>query len=252
MNQFTDKGFVSLDIRKSPGQDLLSFRVHDTGKGIPEDRMGLVFEPFRQCDFGDTREHGGTGLGLTICRKLVELMGGTMSVESSTKHGSSGSRFSFTVPYHPADPSPGDSLFNQGGASQLLRNEVEDRRYASDSKLSQSPVSRTVLLAEDDEVSRKVAKRMMERLRFKVLEAKDGAEAVALFERHSDVIDCVVMDIMMPGVDGIEATQRIRLREMELSAGAKRVPIIALSAGMYIGCIFVFVFLSHVDIFFVL
>jgi len=75
---------------------------------------------------------------------------------------------------------------------------------------------------------------------------------VALFERHSDVIDCVVMDIMMPGVDGIEATQRIRLREMELSAGAKRVPIIALSAGMYIGCIFVFVFLSHVDIFFVL
>ena len=200
------------------------FCVHDTGKGIPEDRLDLIFEPFRQCEFGDTRKHGGTGLGLTICRKLVELMGGTLRVESSTKAGSSGSRFFFTLPYHPAVPSEDDS--SHEGKTIIAKNSGQ----ASNAKVAQ-PGSGTILLAEDDDVSRKVAKRMIQRAGFKVLEARDGAEAVALFEEHCDLIDCIIMDIMMPGVAGIEATQRIRRIEKVSPKIVDRIPIIALSAG---------------------
>eukprot|EP00977_Amphora_coffeiformis_P020458 scaffold8271_cov171-Amphora_coffeaeformis.AAC.15 len=241
--KFTDKGFVSLDIRKCPGEDLLLFCVHDTGKGIPEDRLDLIFEPFRQCDFGDTRKHGGTGLGLTICRKLVELMGGTLRVESSTEPGSSGSRFYFTLPYHPAAHSDDDESSNQEGTKEAVKSCL-----ASNLKSSHRG-SGTILLAEDDDVSRKVAKRMVERAGFQVLEARDGAQAVSLFEQHYDLIDCIIMDIMMPGVGGIEATRRIRRIEKESPTNVDRVPIIALSAGTWTKTAFCpvkFETLSHV------
>lgn len=218
-----------MDIQKCPGEEFLQFCVHDTGKGIPEDRLDIIFEPFRQCEFGDTRKHGGTGLGLTICKKLVELMGGTLRVETSTEPGQSGSRFYLTLPYHPATPAEGGLPLEGSRMAQQHENASKEIAYPP----SHHARSGTILLAEDDDVSRKVAKKMIERVGFNVLQARNGAEAVRLFEKHGDTIDLVLMDIMMPGVDGIEATQRIRCIEQASSSTVQSVPIVALSAGEF-------------------
>lgn len=171
----------------------------------------MIFEPFRQVDFSDTRTHGGTGLGLTICKKLVEIMGGTMWVESSTKRESHGSRFFFTLPYMPTE-------------SPVVRREC----------LAKTPLrcqrSGKILLAEDDPVSRKLATRMLQKAGFNVLPAHDGSEAVSLFEQHRTSIDLILMDVMMPKMDGLEATEKIREIERR-SQCSEAVPIVALSAG---------------------
>lgn len=213
--KFTDDGYVSLSIRDCPDDNMIEFCIQDTGKGIPEDRLEIIFEPFRQVEFGDTRKHGGTGLGLTICKKLIEIMGGTLRVESCVKRGGNqGSRFCFTLPYEAA------SLVDEE-ASTKIKGPLPSSQCQSSCK---------ILLAEDDPVSRKVATRLLETAGFDVMPALDGAEAVTLFEKHRATIDLILMDVMMPNMDGLEATERIR--EIEASSGnPAQVPIIALSAG---------------------
>jgi CheY-like chemotaxis protein len=194
---------------------MLVFCVHDSGKGIPEDRLEMIFEPFRQVDFSDTRTHGGTGLGLTICKKLVEIMGGKMWVESSLEPGNRGSSFFFTLPYQPAEEGP-----------------VKDVQPKKRAELPPLRCQRSgmILLAEDDLTSRKLATRMLEKAGFEVLPAHDGCEAVSLFEQHQSKIDLILMDVMMPNMDGLEATQRVRQIERQ-SHCKEAVPIVALSAG---------------------
>lgn len=218
--KFTECGSVSLVIKKCPDLDFIELGVHDTGKGIPRDRLVMIFEPFRQVEFGDTRTHGGTGLGLTICKKLIEIMGGTLRVESRTDSACQGSHFFFTVPYQPTKAGP----FNEppiSGHDHLPNIEMASLRSHRFGK---------VLLVEDDAVSRKVAKQMIQKAGFDVLQARDGVEAVSLFEQNRDTLDLILMDVMMPVMGGIEATERIR--EIERTSDTTEfVPIVALSAG---------------------
>lgn len=215
--KFTDEGFVSLSIAKSSQEGYLEFCVRDTGKGIPKDRLDIIFEPFRQVEYGDARTHGGTGLGLTICRKLVEVMGGEMRVESCTDSASQGSRFFFTLPYQPVKA---ESQAEHDASGHTSFSSVNRRTHRSGN----------ILLAEDDTISRKVAKQILMKAGFNVLEARDGLEAVSLFQSHRDELDLILMDVMMPHMDGIAATERIRAIETD-SQFTEYIPIVALSAG---------------------
>ena len=230
--KFTEKGSISLSVRLCPEDPKsIEFSVQDSGKGIPEDRMEIIFEPFRQVEFGDTRKHGGTGLGLTICKKLIEMMGGSLKVESGGS--GNGSRFYFVLPYEPAQLAPINKNLKTSGAKRsgtppklAPTNSGTSAKSDSGKKKSCSKI----LLAEDDTVSRKMVTRMLEKAGYEVLPAVDGIEAVCLFKEHHDTIDLVLMDVMMPNMDGLEATEKIREFEQG-SEFADSIPIVALSAG---------------------
>lgn len=213
--KFTDKGSVTLTVALSEEKGMLQISVIDTGKGVPKDHMESIFEPFRQVEIGDTRKHGGTGLGLTISRKLVEMMGGKLSITSSVEEPTNGSCFSLTFPYRPHAPAngafePSSPNISKGNARGAF-------------------ISGKVLVAEDDVVSRRLVKRMLDISGYDAIVAEDGEEAVEKFKTHDDIA-LILMDVQMPNMDGLAATTLIRQLEAQ-NPNKKPVPIIALSAG---------------------
>ena len=215
--KFTEEGSVTLLV--TCDNTNISFCVKDTGKGIPHEKLGIIFDPFRQVELSDTREHGGTGLGLTICRKLVELMGGSLTVESSVSGPDRGSKFYVSLPFDAAT----EKRVTKGHGSG---NDV----WKSESILSDRSDCRKILIAEDDPVSRRIVSKMLEKAGQEFLVAKDGLEAVKMFSEHRSEIALALMDVMMPGMDGLEASKRIRQIESE-TQDSRHTPIIALSAG---------------------
>lgn len=212
--KFTTVGKIELKVQKVD-DSMLQFSVSDTGKGIPPDYVETIFKPFQQVDISDTRQHGGTGLGLTISRKLVEMMGGKLSVESSMEPSNNGSTFLFSYPYRP-------------GKSPGTKNEDPSRPCLASQDSSRQLIGGKVLVAEDDPVSRKLAHRMLTRFGYKVVLAENGEEAVSLYE-SSDDISLILMDVQMPKLDGMSATKKIRAMEKENARNP--IPILALSAG---------------------
>jgi PAS domain S-box-containing protein len=188
--KFTERGSVSLHVsavEASSDHALLQFSVTDTGIGIPEDKQQIIFEKFTQADGSTSRKYGGSGLGLSICQHVVQLMGGRMWIDSS--HGA-GSTFHFTV-----------HLGRAQGVETMppLTTAPEVKRRLS------------VLLAEDNPVNRLLAVRLLERMGHRVATANHGREAVERLERES--FDVVLMDVQMPELNGFEATAVIRERE---------------------------------------
>lgn len=193
--KFTDQGEVSLSIapERHEGATLwLRCTVEDSGIGIPAAVLPRLFTPFTQADSSISRLYGGTGLGLAICRRLTELMGGSISVESSPGVGS---RFEVLLPVVP-DADSGDE--RQQAALQTAAWAGEPLR---------------ILLAEDQAVSRVFATRLLERLGHNVVAVEDGAAALDAWQQHC--FDLILMDVQMPGMDGVAATQAIRAREGE-------------------------------------
>ena len=209
--KFTGQGRVSLTIEKAgasvDGGLELGFAIEDTGPGIPVDEQQRLFEPFYQVDPRGSRRHGGTGLGLAISRRLVDAMGGTLSVSSEPGRGS---RFFFDARLEEGD---GDAIAT---AAFELPYSVPELGVLS------------VLVVEDNEVNAIVVEGFLDHMGHEVSVVTTGEEAVrAVRDRPVDV---VLMDISLPGMDGVEATRRIRnLDRPDLS----ELPIIAMSAHVF-------------------
>ena len=212
--KFTAAGRIELLTTWKDG-GVAQFTVIDTGIGIAPDQRASIFESFVQVDGGVARKFGGTGIGLAISDHLVRLMGGRIEVESEI---GSGSAFSFSIPLTRRDTLQQDPVANPTATSEYGNNvRVETRKPELFHKLR-------VLVAEDNPVNQRLARALLQKAGHFVTLANDGLEAVAAVAQSE--FDLVLMDVQMPGMDGLEATSAIRKAEK----GRSRLPIIALTA----------------------
>ena len=219
--KFTEAGHVLVSVTetaRAAGTSHLHFSISDTGIGIAANKHAAIFEAFRQADGSTTRQFGGTGLGLAISSTLVTLMGGRIWVESEL---GAGSTFYFTLAL-PVITVPGAAgTMRISGAAPALPATPP----APTSAVANGPVSQRILLVEDNIINQRVATAMLTKRGHQVTLAQDGAEAVALLERHT--FDLVLMDLQMPGMSGLDATAVIRQRER---ATGGHIRIIAMTA----------------------
>jgi len=210
--KFTLKG--SIEVRASVGPTdngaLLEIAVEDSGDGISSDKLDSIFEPFVQVDSSITRQHGGSGLGLSICKKLVELMGGRISVESRRGMGST---FSYCVPLRPVEVREA-AASPEGFNVKAWADELRERGAPH------------VLLVEDNPTNAYYAKRILENFHCQVTAVTSGEEA--LTEYSAGTHDLILLDLHMPGIGGMEVLRSIRKSEATL--GWRRVPILVLTA----------------------
>jgi len=187
--KFTDTGEIVVStelLKRNEDQVTLKFSVRDTGIGLTEEQAGKLFQSFSQADTSTTRKYGGTGLGLAISKKLVNMMGGEIWVESESGQGTT---FSFTA--------------NFG-----LGKERDKQRFATSTDLR----GMKVLVVDDNATSREILKDMLESFTFEVTAAASGPEGISELERapQDQPFELVVMDWRMPEMDGIEASERIK------------------------------------------
>jgi signal transduction histidine kinase/CheY-like chemotaxis protein len=207
--KFTDVGHVSITVHLIEQQDIAStvnllLTVEDTGIGIPENQITAIFEAFKQQDGQSTHKYGGTGLGLTISRRLVELMHGQITVRSTVGQGSVFEIWLRNVPV-------------------AVGEDVKMRRESALTAKTFSFERGTVLVADDAPSNRALLREWLAQAGLTIIEAEDGRQAVQMAQEHHP--DVILMDLRMPNLDGYEATQQIKA-QIETQA----IPIIALTA----------------------
>ncbi len=196
--KFTSKGKIHIGYELS-GREII-FQVSDTGRGIPKEHQARIFERFYQADISMSRDFEGAGLGLSISKGLVELLGGRMWLDSEVGKGST---FYFSLPFD-----------NSGNISQS-----NDKDLTIHSNPKENPL---ILIVEDDETSLLYLKTVLDTEKLAYLHAGDGLQAIEMCRKHSK-IDMVLMDIKLPGMNGLEATRKIKAFRPDL-------PIIAQTA----------------------
>lgn len=210
--KFTHQGEINVNVtleQQRMHSVRLHFSVRDTGIGIPADKLDQIFESFSQADTSTTRKFGGTGLGLTISRRLVELMAGKLWVESVA---GSGSTFHFCVNFT-LPSAPLDAVSITAHAEHGLAAAPNDA------------IKLHILLAEDNAINQKLALTLLAKMGHTVELACNGLQAVELYQKNT--FDVVLMDVQMPEMGGFEATEQIRYID---KAQNRHTPIIALTA----------------------
>ncbi len=205
--KFTHQGDVGLKVTQLP-TGVLSFDVWDTGIGLTQEQIKKLFTSFTQADDTTTREYGGTGLGLAISKQLIELMKGTIRVESRP---GSGSHFIFELPLKSASGKP--RFTPQSHIKKDLRNRVTTLNGSR------------ILLADDYEMNIEMVHALLEHTDILIDDADCGERAIELFRQNPDAYDLVLMDIQMPVINGYDAAAEIRKHN-------RSVPIIALTANI--------------------
>lgn len=221
-----ESGTIKVIIAENPGADgcsMLRAMIRDTGIGISVEQQRRLFKSFEQADAGITQKFGGTGLGLAICKKITNLMGGDIWVESKLGKGSC---FIFEVPvrwgaslrFAPAKAAPGQKTEEAAAAFRWK--------------------GKTILVAEDIEINREIIAGVLEETGAGIKNAVNGLDALRMFEKNPKKYDLILMDIRMPEMDGLEACRRIRAFEKEQrktapSEFSKRIPIIAMTANAF-------------------
>ena len=218
--KFTEEGHIDIEAReveRIDGQATLEFAITDTGIGIEEAKIALLFQPFSQLDTSNTRRHGGSGLGLSIVQNLAQLMGGSVGVESRPGEGS---RFWFRVQATPT--------------IDLALEDTGRHRTAAPGMPNVPAASKTagfrVMVVEDNPMVRKVVEAMLTKSHMHISAYANGQEALEAIMNGANP-QVVLMDCHMPVLDGYAATRAIR--EWEQAHGRPRVPIVALTAGAF-------------------
>jgi hypothetical protein len=228
--KFTEHGTVGLALAgrgESSEQCAVEFIVSDTGIGIEADKQKLIFEAFSQVDGSTTRQYGGTGLGLTICRRLVILMQGDLAVTSVPGQGSS---FCFTLPLRLAGvrlPGTPASVWRADGGPSMGMPAAPPRHAPEPPQGGQAggATGLRILVAEDNPVNQRLALRLLQKMGHRITLVDNGIEA-----RERGVLgqfDVILMDVQMPELDGLSATRQIRQFE---SVHGGHVPIVAMTA----------------------
>ena len=195
----------------------IQFIISDMGIGISKEQQSYLFDPFVQADSGSTKKYGGAGLGLAISKRIVEMMGGEISVESEPGKGSV---FSFTI----------QAVTVRTEESGVGKVPVGVQGDLPDNNGTPCFEGHHILLAEDVELNREIMVAMLESTKVSIDFANNGLEAVQMFSEAPGLYSLIFMDIQMPEMDGYDATSNIRALNLP---EAKSVPIVALSANMY-------------------
>ncbi len=212
-------GKISLDLKRTdsgidPALCEIELRVTDSGPGILKEDQARLFQSFVQVDSSVSRKFGGTGLGLAISRKMMEMMKGSIRLESEPGEGSS-----FIVTIN-AEVPQSQAESKNGGVETFAEENAEEENYEG----------KWILLAEDVAINREIVITILEPLGFTVVEAEDGQRAFDIFRAAPENFDLIFMDIHMPGIDGYEATRLIRAVD---HSRAKTIPIIAMTANVF-------------------
>jgi PAS domain S-box-containing protein len=208
--KFTDQGRVTVAARclhSSDKQTVLEISVADTGIGFDQAKASAIFSPFMQADGSITRSYGGTGLGLAITRSLVQLMGGEVI---ATSEQGKGATFTIHIPVEVASQ------------AKLISNVVTQGEHNATPK----PPSLKVLLVEDHAINRKLAEIMLQRMGHQFVLAEDGQQALDCL--HKETFDVVLMDVMMPVMDGLTALKKWRIHELQNQLA--RTPVLMVTA----------------------
>jgi len=211
--KFTEQGSVKIEVQKikeTKQSVTILFKVIDTGIGIPKNKLKTIFEAFTQEKGDSSRKRGGTGLGLTIVKRIVELQNGTVKVQSKLKHGS---QFSVKMEFKKSN----NLLMGKSKSIELIKNKKEIKLFLA---------NRHILLAEDNPTNQLVTSTLLTGLNVKVDIANNGKEAIDLLKAN-DKYDLILMDMQMPYMDGYEAMTIIR---KSFSEPKKNIPIVALTA----------------------
>jgi signal transduction histidine kinase len=218
--KFTERGRVVVEAYPKPDEGLIVIAISDTGIGIESSKKDRIFESFEQADGSTARIYGGTGLGLAITRRLVELHGGTIDVDSTLRKGST---FTFTLPIAQGKPQNETSM---GELNRVVQEEPSNKpEEESQSGISTPPEENAfrVLIVDDEVVNRRVLRNYLAVAGYEIGEAAAGREALQMLDEER--YDIVLLDIMMPGLSGFDVCRRIRMK-----FGLEELPVIVLTA----------------------